>query len=109
MTRLWYVRIVDQRKTILTGMTRDGTFLIENGRLTRGVRNLRFNQSLVDALGTCTFANEQHRTGSYSYALVAPAVQASSASLSRAERTTRVRLRRTRCVWALRAQAAHNC
>jgi PmbA protein len=75
VTRLWYVRIVDQRKTILTGMTRDGTFLIENGKLTRGVRNLRFNQSLVDALGACTLSNDQHRTGGYSYALVAPAVK----------------------------------
>jgi predicted Zn-dependent protease len=75
VTRLWYVRIVDQRKTILTGMTRDGTFLIADGKLTRGARNLRFNQSLVDALATCTFSNEQHRTGGYSYALVAPAVK----------------------------------
>jgi len=75
VTRLWYVRIVDQRRIILTGMTRDGTFLIEDGKLTRGVRNLRFNQSLVDALGTCTFSNEQHRTGGYSYALVTPAVK----------------------------------
>jgi predicted Zn-dependent protease len=75
VTRLWYVRIVDQRKTILTGMTRDGTFLIENGAIVRGVRNLRFNQSLVDALGTCTLSNEQLRTGGYSYALVTPAVK----------------------------------
>jgi len=75
VTRLWYVRIVDQRKTILTGMTRDGTFLIENGAIVSGVRNLRFNQSLVDALGACTFSNDQQRTGGYSYALVAPAVK----------------------------------
>ena len=75
VTRLWYVRIVDQRKTILTGMTRDGTFLIEDGKVTRGVRNLRFNQSLVDALGTCTLANEQQRTGGYSYSLVTPAIK----------------------------------
>jgi PmbA protein len=75
VTRLWYVRSVDQRRTILTGMTRDGTFLIENGVITRGVRNLRFNQSLVDALGTCGFSNDQQRTGGYSYALVAPAVK----------------------------------
>jgi PmbA protein len=75
VTRLWYVRIVDQRRTILTGMTRDGTFLIADGKVTRGVRNLRFNQSLVGALGTCTFSNDQHRTGGYSYALVAPAVK----------------------------------
>ena len=75
VTRLWYMRTVDQRKTIVTGMTRDGTFLIEDGKLARGVRNMRFNQSLVDALGTCTFSNEQQRTGGYSYALVAPAVK----------------------------------
>jgi PmbA protein len=75
VTRLWYVRIVDQRKTILTGMTRDGTFLIEDGKITRGVRNLRFNQSIVEALGACTFANEAQRTGGYSYAMVAPAVK----------------------------------
>jgi predicted Zn-dependent protease len=75
VTRLWYTRIVDQRQTILTGMTRDGTFLIEDGKLTHGVRNLRFNQSLVDALTTCTFANVAQRTGGYSYQLVTPAVK----------------------------------
>ena len=75
ITRLWYTRIVDQRKTILTGMTRDGTFLIEDGRLTNGVRNLRFNQSLVDALQWCTFSDAQQRTGGYAYALVTPAVK----------------------------------
>ena len=56
-------------------MTRDGTLLIEDGKLTRGVRNLRFNQSLVDAFGSCALSSEQHRTGGYSYALVAPAVK----------------------------------
>jgi PmbA protein len=75
ITRLWYTRIVDQRKTILTGMTRDGTFLIEDGVLTHGVRNLRFNQSLVDALQWSAFSNEQQRTGGYSYSLVTPAVK----------------------------------
>jgi PmbA protein len=75
ITRLWYTRIVDQRKTILTGMTRDGTFLIEDGELTHGVRNLRFNQSLVDALQWCTFTDAQQRTGGYSYSLVTPAVK----------------------------------
>jgi predicted Zn-dependent protease len=75
VTRLWYTRIVDQRKTILTGMTRDGTFLIEDGEITHGVRNMRFNQSLVDALAWCSFSNEQQRTGGYSYALVTPAVK----------------------------------
>jgi predicted Zn-dependent protease len=75
VTRFWYVRVVDQRQTILTGMTRDGTFLIEDGKIARGVHNLRFNQSLVGALATCAFASEQHRTGGYAYALVAPGVR----------------------------------
>jgi PmbA protein len=75
ITRFWYVRIVDQRQTILTGMTRDGTFLIEDGVVTRGVRNLRFNQSLIGALGACTFGSEQVRTGGYSYAMVVPPVK----------------------------------
>ncbi len=50
VTRFWYNRLVDQRKTLVTGMTRDGTFLIEGGRVTRGVRNLRFNESVLEAL-----------------------------------------------------------
>jgi len=75
VTRLWYTRIVDQRKVILTGMTRDGTFLIENGVVGRGVHNLRFNQSIVDALGDCVLGDTQARTGGYSYACVVPPVK----------------------------------
>ncbi|MFN2460214.1 MAG: TldD/PmbA family protein [Candidatus Velthaea sp.] len=75
ITRLWYVRVVDQRAAILTGMTRDGTFLIENGKVARGVRNMRFNESIVEALKACTFASVQQRTGGYSYSLVTPAVK----------------------------------
>jgi PmbA protein len=43
------VNIVHSKKGILTGMTRDGTFLIEDGAVTRPVRNLRFTQSIPDA------------------------------------------------------------
>jgi predicted Zn-dependent protease len=50
VTRFWYVRDVHPLRTVITGMTRDGTFLIENGRLGRPVRDLRFTQSIVDAL-----------------------------------------------------------
>lgn len=75
ITRLWYVRSVDQRTALLTGMTRDGTFLIENGVVTRGVRNMRFNESIVTALRTAEFASVAQRTGGYSYAMVTPAVK----------------------------------
>jgi predicted Zn-dependent protease len=50
VTRFWYTEPVHPRLVILTGMTRDGTFLIENGQIVRPVRNLRFTQSYLDAL-----------------------------------------------------------
>ncbi len=50
VTRLWYIREVDPYEKILTGMTRDGTFRIEGGKLGRGIRNFRFNQSLIEML-----------------------------------------------------------
>ncbi|HZF73783.1 MAG TPA: metallopeptidase TldD-related protein, partial [Gemmatimonadaceae bacterium] len=45
VTRLWYLREVDPRTILYTGLTRDGTFLIENGKITRAVKNFRFNDS----------------------------------------------------------------
>jgi PmbA protein len=47
VTRLWYIREVDPYEKMLTGMTRDGTFLVENGKVQCGVRNFRFNESLI--------------------------------------------------------------
>ena len=58
VTRFWSLRPVDQRTILYTGLTRDGTFLIERGEITRAVKNLLFNDSPVfmlnnlDALGT---------------------------------------------------------
>jgi predicted Zn-dependent protease len=57
VTRLWYLREVDPRTILYTGLTRDGTFLVENGRVTKALRNFRFNESPLfmlnnlDALG----------------------------------------------------------
>jgi len=45
--RLWYIRYVDRKKLLLTGMTRDGFFLIENGKIVSPVKNLRFNESPI--------------------------------------------------------------
>jgi predicted Zn-dependent protease len=50
VTRLWYIREVDPYEKILTGMTRDGTFLVENGKTVCGIRNFRFNESLLHML-----------------------------------------------------------
>jgi predicted Zn-dependent protease len=50
VTRFWYTRWVHQLRTIVTGMTRDGTFAIEDGEIAYPVKNFRFTQSYHDAL-----------------------------------------------------------
>lgn len=76
VTRLWYIREVDPYEKILTGMTRDGTFLVENGKIQCGVRNFRFNESLihmlsnVEAMGTPVRAS-----GEESFDMVVPAMK----------------------------------
>ena len=82
VTRFWYIRTVDQKQAIVTGMTRDGTFLVENGEIVGGVRNMRFNQSIIEALKHCEFSNALHRTGGYSYSVVVPAAKISGFSFS---------------------------
>ena len=47
VTRFWYIRPVDPRTILYTGLTRDGTFLIENGKITRAVKNMRYNESPI--------------------------------------------------------------
>src|SRR6185437_609420 len=73
VTRLWYIREVDPYEKILTGMTRDGTFLIENGKLVSGVRNFRFNQSLVDMLqNVAALGTSVRASGEESFDMVVP-------------------------------------
>jgi predicted Zn-dependent protease len=50
ITRFWYIRSLNPRTLTQTGLTRDGTFLIENGKISRPVTNFRFNQSIVELL-----------------------------------------------------------
>jgi PmbA protein len=52
VTRFHYVNVEDPVRALLTGMTRDGTFMIEDGELTHPIRNLRFTQGAVEALGS---------------------------------------------------------
>lgn len=53
VTRFWYTRTVNPKRTLVTGMTRDGTFRIEGGRRVGAVHNLRYNQSILEALARC--------------------------------------------------------
>jgi PmbA protein len=73
VTRFWYIREVEPYEKVLTGMTRDGTFLVENGRVTGGIRNFRFNQSIIEALAKVeTLGPAVRATGEESFEMVVP-------------------------------------
>jgi predicted Zn-dependent protease len=73
VTRCWYIREVDPYEKILTGMTRDGTFYIENGQLRHGLRNFRFNQSLIQMLSNVIEMGTPVRaSGEESFDMVVP-------------------------------------
>jgi predicted Zn-dependent protease len=76
VTRMWYIREVDPYEKIVTGMTRDGTFLVENGRVTNGLRNFRFNQSLIHMLSNVEAMSKPVRSsGEESFDMVVPAMK----------------------------------
>jgi PmbA protein len=76
VTRLWYIREVDPYEKILTGMTRDGTFLVENGRVAGGIRNFRFNQSIIETLANVEMLGPAVRAaGEESFEMVVPAMK----------------------------------
>lgn len=62
LTRVWYVRDVDPAQKTLTGMTRDGTFLIEDGEIKYGLKNMRFNISMLDVLNNVEQMSAARRT-----------------------------------------------
>ena len=76
VTRLWYIREVDPYEKIVTGMTRDGTFLVENGKIQCGLRNFRFNQSLIAMLSSVESMSAPVRAcGEESFDMVVPAMK----------------------------------
>ena len=73
VTRLWYIREVDPYEKVLTGMTRDGTFLVQNGRVAGGIRNFRFNQSILEMLSNVELLGAAVRSaGEESFEMVVP-------------------------------------
>jgi predicted Zn-dependent protease len=62
LTCLWYIREVDPATLLLTGLTRDGVYLVENGEVTGEVNNFRFNESPVGVLGRATEAGRTEKT-----------------------------------------------
>jgi PmbA protein len=76
VTRFWYIREVDPYEKIFTGMTRDGAFLVEDGHLVCGVRNFRFNESLIELLSNVEALSPSVRaSGEESADMVVPAMK----------------------------------
>jgi len=61
ITRLWYIRFVNRKDLVLTGMTRDGLFLIENGKISKAVKNMRFNDSPFTILSKVKYLGKPER------------------------------------------------
>ncbi len=82
VTRLWYIRAVDRQQALFTGLTRDGTFWIEDGKIKHPLKNFRFNESPyrilgeVEALGTSQPAVRGERYGDFRMLL--PAIKVKS-------------------------------
>src|SRR6516162_8663683 len=71
--RLWYIREVDPYEKIMTGMTRDGLYLVERGKIKQAVRNFRFNQSILQMLQNVEALGPSHRsTAEESFEMVVP-------------------------------------
>jgi predicted Zn-dependent protease len=76
VTRLWYIREVEPYEKIMTGMTRDGTFLIEGGELVCGLKNFRFNQSVIELLNNVEAMSPAVRSsGEEAFDMVVPAMK----------------------------------
>lgn len=63
VTRLWYLREVDPRTVLYTGLTRDGTFLIEDGKISKSLKNFRFNESPLFLLNNIEALGRAERLG----------------------------------------------
>ena len=76
VTRVWYIRDVDPYEKVLTGMTRDGTFLVQDGKVAGGIRNFRFNQGMLEMLSNVEMLGLSVRAaGEESFEIVVPAMK----------------------------------
>jgi predicted Zn-dependent protease len=77
VTRFWYVRFLEPERVSLTGLTRDGTFLIENGKIKRPIKNFRFNQEVVACLAGAQMVSDPVRvvTSESALPMAVPAIK----------------------------------
>jgi predicted Zn-dependent protease len=75
VTRFHYTNVVNPMETVITGMTRDGTFLIEDGKVVGAVKNLRYTQSILGALSAVRGVSAETELGGEDFGVIrAPAL-----------------------------------
>ena len=76
VTRFWYIRAVDPQTLLYTGLTRDGSFYIENGKIKHPVKNFRFNESPIIMLNNLETLGKQMRvSGGFGGGMLVPAMK----------------------------------
>ncbi|HRJ29091.1 MAG TPA: TldD/PmbA family protein [Cyclobacteriaceae bacterium] len=75
VTRFWYIRAVDPQTLLYTGLTRDGTFYIENGKIKHPIKNFRFNESPIIMLNNLETLGKQQRVGGFGGGSLMPAMK----------------------------------
>ncbi len=76
ITSFWYLNYMNPSKTMVTGTTRDGTFLIENGKIKSGLKNMRIAQSILEALSNVSMLSKQRKLcPQYGVSLLVPSVK----------------------------------
>jgi PmbA protein len=85
VTRFWYIREVEPYEKVMTGMTRDGLFLVEHGKIAGSVRNFRFNQSVLEMLKNVELLGPARRsTGEEAFEMVVPPMKIANFHFSEA-------------------------
>jgi PmbA protein len=86
ITHFWYVNYLNPMKTMVTGTTRDGTFLIENGIVTKPIKNMRISQSILEAFSNVDMISiERKLYPQYSVVMLVPALKINNFSLETTE------------------------
>ncbi len=86
ITHFWYVNYLNPMKTMVTATTRDGTFMIENGVVTKPIKNMRISQSIMEALNNVDMvSSERQLYPQYSVAMLVPALKVKYFTLEKTE------------------------
>ena len=84
ITHFWYVNYLNPMRTMVTGLTRDGTFLVEEGKVTKPIVNMRMNQSILEALMNCRMLSKERKLyPQYSVVMLVPYAKIDNFQLDR--------------------------